>query len=94
MAVAACTYAVSLESDLPDGQILLQVTPAGAFLPSDGRTMDSPPWNLTAASAASVIERFRSRNQPSVIDYEHQTLNKEKRPARPSRRLDARFALD
>ena len=58
--------------------VMLQITPANEFLPSDGREMDSPPWNLTAASAQHVIERFRALRNPPVIDYEHQTLNKEK----------------
>ncbi len=80
IALAACTYGVPTKTDLPGGLIMLQVTPAGTFLPGDGRTMDSPPWNIDAASAAAVIERFRAvaTAQPPVIDYEHQTLNKEK----------------
>lgn len=80
IALAACTFGVPTKTELPGGQILLQVTPAGTFLPSDGREMDSPPWNIDAVSAAAVIERFRAMaaKQPPVIDYEHQTLNKEK----------------
>ena len=60
--------------------ITIQVLPAGEFKPSDGRPMDSPPWNIDATSAQAVIDRFNARNkgQPLVIDYEHQTLNKEK----------------
>jgi phage I-like protein len=60
--------------------ITIQVLPAGAFGPADGRSMDSPPWNIDATSAPAVIDRFkaRSQSQPLVIDYEHQTLNKEK----------------
>lgn len=80
IALAACTFGVPTKTELPGGLILLQVTPAGTFMPSDGREMDSPPWNIDAASAAAVIERYRATaaRQPPVIDYEHQTLNKEK----------------
>lgn len=78
VAVAACTFAASTKNTLPDGKVLLQVTPSGAFMPTDGREMDSPPWNITSASAQAVIDRFRARRNPGVIDYEHQTLNKEK----------------
>lgn len=78
VAVAACTYSLAGASEVDGGLVLLPLTPAGEFLPSDGRTLDSPPWNICAASAQAVIHRFRARNQPPVIDYEHQTLNKEK----------------
>jgi phage I-like protein len=76
MAVSVCTYALPTK-ELPSGLVLLQVTPAGEFLPSDGRAMDSPPWNIDGAIAQRVIERFEQRKQPAVIDYEHQTLLKE-----------------
>ena len=87
IAIAACALAlptldahaalVSADQPLPEGHVLLQVFPAGEFMPSDGRKMDSPAWRIDAASAADVIERFRARGQPAVVDYEHQTLHKE-----------------
>ena len=87
LAIAACALAlptldahaglVDPAQPLPDGQVLLQVFPAGEFLPSDGRPMDSPAWRISASTAQKVIARFRARRQPVVIDYEHQTLNKE-----------------
>ncbi len=78
VAIQACTYQVPAKTRLQGGQILLQVTPAGSFAPSDGREMDSPPWNIDAASAQAVIQRFAAAtaSQPLVLDYEHQTLNK------------------
>lgn len=78
VAIQACTYQVPAKTRLQGGQILLQVTPAGSFTPSDGREMDSPPWNIDAASAQAVIQRFAAAtaSQPLVLDYEHQTLNK------------------
>lgn len=78
LAVAACTYALAGSTEIDGGLVLLQLTPAGEFLPSDGRKLDSPPWNIDAASAQAVIDRFHALSNPPVIDYEHQTLNKEK----------------
>lgn len=74
IAIAACSFGLpKLEGD----SLWLQVTPAGAFAPSDGRAMDVPAWHLDAASASALIRRFRARQTPPVLDYEHQTLHKE-----------------
>ena len=77
MALAQCSYSVAALSAQPDGRVLLQVTPAQDFTPADGRTMDVPAWRMNSTIAARVIAAFSSE-QPAVIDYEHQTLNKEK----------------
>lgn len=77
IAVAACTYQVPQTSG-DDGLTLIQFTPAGEFLPGDGRKLDVPSWRIDAASAQAVIARHAARTQPVVIDYEHQTLHKEK----------------
>lgn len=74
IALAACTYELQ---DFGGPTALIQVTPAGEFRPSDGRDMDVSAWRINAALAARVIERFRDRRVPPVIDYEHQTLRKE-----------------
>lgn len=74
IAVAACAFAVAPGEGT---RVLLQLTPAGAFTPNDGRPMDPPQWRIDAASAQRLIERFRARKLPPVIDYEHQTLHKE-----------------
>ena len=76
IALAACTFQVPAPG--ADGLTLIQFTPAGSFGPSDGRPLDVPAWRIDAASAQSVIARHAARTQPVVIDYEHQTLNKEK----------------
>lgn len=76
IAVAACTYQVPAAGS--DGLTLIQVTPAGDFRPADGRELDVPAWRIDANSAQVVIARHAARTQPVVIDYEHQTLNKEK----------------
>lgn len=74
IAIAACSFVLPpVEGD----SLWLQVTPAGAFVPSDGRAMDVPAWRIDAASASALIQRFRARKTPPVLDYEHQTLHKE-----------------
>lgn len=76
IALVACSYAIApLGADT--NEIILQLTPAGNFLPADGRKLDVPSWRIDAAVATQVIDRFNARNQPVVIDYEHQTLHKE-----------------
>lgn len=73
VAVSACAFAVTppaADSNL----IEVQLTPAGEFRPRDGRKMPVPAWKIDAAIAASVIDRFRARRTPPVVDYEHQTL--------------------
>ena len=74
-AVAACSFAATGAPDT-NGRVLLQLTPAQDFQPSDGRTMDVPAWRINADIAREVISRFNPA-QPPVIDYEHQTLHKE-----------------
>lgn len=76
IALAPCAFVLpSVGSD--DALIEIQVTPAGAFLPRDGRELPVPHWTIDAATAAQVIQRFRSRHTSPVIDYEHQTLHAE-----------------
>jgi len=79
VAIAACSFELAGQEPDAAGLVKLQVTPHGVFLPSDGRPMeDAPSWRIDAASAQRVIDRFRARKLAPVIDYEHQTLNKEK----------------
>lgn len=74
VAIAACSFQLP---KLEDGSTWIQITPAGEFLPMDGRPMDVPAWRIDAASAASVVQRAKARQTPPVLDYEHQTLKKE-----------------
>ena len=78
VAVAACAFSalVADAQDAGNGRVLMQVTPAQDFLPSDGRAMDVPAWRINAAIATRVIAEHNPA-QPPVIDYEHQTLHKE-----------------
>ncbi|GAB1382581.1 hypothetical protein MASR1M50_09000 [Burkholderiales bacterium] len=79
VAVAACLFdAAGLQEAgaAPAGRVLMQITPAGDFGPSDGRALDVPAWRVDAAIAARVIAAHNPA-QPLVIDYEHQTLNAE-----------------
>ena len=76
IAIAACTYQIPAAGE--DGLTLIQFTPAGEFKPGDGRALDVPAWRIDAAQAQAVIARHAARKQPVVIDYEHQTIHKEK----------------
>lgn len=78
VAIAACTFAVQAAQG--DNPLLrrVQFFPAGEFRSGDTRPEEVPAWRIDAASAAAVIRRFNDRQKPLVIDYEHQTLNKEK----------------
>lgn len=75
VAIAACAFAAA-PVDAGAGRVLLQLTPAQDFTPSDGREMDVPAWRINADIAARVVAAFNAQ-QPPVIDYEHQTLHKE-----------------
>lgn len=57
-----------------------QLLPAGAFKARDGRPFDTDDghWHLTAEIAATLIANASTLGQDILIDYEHQTLNKEK----------------
>lgn len=76
IALAACSY--SLGAVAADNTIWLQVTPAGHFTPSDGREMKVSSWYIDAQVAEKAIARFSARRNKRVVDYEHQTLLKEK----------------
>ena len=52
----------------------IQLFPAGEFRASDGRPRDVPAWVINAEIAASIIADFESRENLTVIDFEHQTL--------------------
>lgn len=75
-AIAACSYSLALPV-ASSNEIILQLTPAGAFTPADDREMAVPNWFIDSAIASRVIDKFNQRTQPVVIDYEHQTLWKE-----------------
>lgn len=57
-----------------------QLLPAGAFKARDGRPFDTEDghWHLNAEIAATLIAKASTLGQDLLIDYEHQTLNKEK----------------
>lgn len=75
IALAACTFALSASAD---NTVQIQLTPAGDFKPWDGRELKPGRWHIDQAVAAAVIERFGARKNPRVLDYEHQTLHKER----------------
>ena len=58
----------------------IRLLPDGAFAARDGRpgTLTGGnlnAWNLSGPGAEHVLERWRRRETPLVIDYEHQSLN-------------------
>ncbi|PZP64186.1 MAG: protease [Pseudoxanthomonas spadix] len=81
---AATAFNVAVASSFPlgkidaDGNLVVQVMPDGDFGPNDGRPMDVPAWRMNAANAQRVIAAHAKRKTPLVIDYDHQTLYKEK----------------
>lgn len=77
-ALAQFSYSVAALTAQANGRVLLQVTPAQDFTPADGRPMDVAAWRINRAIAERVIAAFSAGQQPAVIDYEHQTLNKER----------------
>ena len=76
IALAACAFSVQAPA-AGSNLIEIQLTPAGAFKPSDGRPLQVAAWHIDQAIATRVIERFKARKNPPVVDYEHQTLHKE-----------------
>ncbi len=56
-------------------QVTVQLLPAGLFRAQDGRPQDIPGWRLDAAAAQRLIAQAQARANPTVIDYEHQTLH-------------------
>lgn len=75
VALAACAFA--LPTPGTDNTIEIQLTPAGEFLPSDGREMKVAAWRIDAGIAARAIATTLARATRPVVDYEHQTLLKE-----------------
>lgn len=75
IALAACSSPLGKPEN---GKLWVQVTPCGSFRAIDGRPHDVDAWFIDAASAKAVIDCFNARKNDAVIDYEHQTLNKEK----------------
>lgn len=65
--VASCAISVSAGNEI-------QLFPAGEFRASDGRPKDAPHWLINAELAAAIIADFETRQNKTVIDYEHQTL--------------------
>lgn len=56
----------------------LRILPSGVFRTNDGRPASLPGWRLDGAIAKRVIASRPAQAGPYLIDYEHQTLNKEK----------------
>lgn len=75
IALAACSFQLAAGDATT---VSIQLTPAGDFTPWDGRELKPGRWHIDDAVAAAVIDRFAARKNPRVLDYEHQTLHKER----------------
>lgn len=75
LAIVACAFDLAA---LQGNGNWIQLMPAGAFTPNDGRALDVDAWRIDEAIASRVIARWRARKNRVVIDYEHQTLHKER----------------
>ncbi|WP_274571559.1 phage protease [Neisseria leonii] len=75
--LAVCSF----EASPQNGRI--QLLPYGEFRAIDGRPFDAPAWYLTEENGLNVADSANSSRNQLVVDYEHQTLHKEKngRPA-------------
>lgn len=76
--IAVASLAASL--DLQDGQAPTEfrLIPAGPFQSWDGRPGNGLSWQLSDQQAAVIVSAALARQTDYVIDYEHQTLHKEK----------------
>lgn len=70
--LAACSFEVQPH----DGRI--QLLPYGEFRAIDGRPTDVPAWYLTEENGRDVVDLANASRNQLVVDYEHQTLHKEK----------------
>ena len=73
LALAACSMALNNAN----GSNRIQLLPAGAFRATDGRPLDVASWFVDAAQAQIIIGHMQSTPVDLVIDYDHQTLQKE-----------------
>ena len=72
LTLAACSFEVQPK----DGRI--QLLPDGEFRAIDGRPHDAPAWYLTEENGRDVVDLANASRNQLVVDYEHQTLHKEK----------------
>lgn len=71
--IAFCAQA--LNGRVPDE---LRLVPSGEFRGMDGRPEDAPHWISGVSDAEQIVSMLKQRQVKLVIDYEHQTLHKEK----------------
>lgn len=76
----APTALAALTFDLASGQGEFQLLPDGAFRAGDGsgRPAEVDAWHIDADIARALLARLAAKPKDLLIDYEHQTLLKEK----------------
>ncbi|EAR7071112.1 hypothetical protein J8N54_001653 [Salmonella enterica] len=87
-AIAALTSELSTQGPLAvmsaeivdAGDGWYQLLPAGEFSARDGRPFDVPggKWLMDETAFSFIQASYDSNDQPIVVDYNHQTLNKDK----------------
>jgi len=81
IAIACLSLGLVQDGSLTPKQVPteIQLTPAGRFRSVDGRPHDAKEgWLIDADIAATLIKNAAALKNDIVIDYEHQTLNKER----------------
>lgn len=73
-------YTAALTATQSDGSVgaapsEIQLFPAGQFRADDGRPANVAGWVMTQKQASALIAMQAARKNPTVIDFEHQTLN-------------------
>ncbi|GAB2182668.1 phage protease [Denitratisoma sp. agr-D3] len=76
VAIAALASSLVIQGDAPATEFRL--IPAGEFQAVDGRPGNGKKWSLTQWRADLIIAAAHARQSDMVIDYDHQTLHKEK----------------
>lgn len=80
LSISICALSLAISPVNNRAPQKIQLTPAGHFSASDGRPFEIPghSWFIDADIASLVIANTYKTNNKLVIDYEHQTLLKEK----------------
>ena len=78
LALAALTFEIQIAHDGVPKSSRIQLLPYGEFRSAtDDRPTDVPAWFLTEENGNDVARLANAAQNDLVIDYEHQTLNKE-----------------
>lgn len=60
-------------ASIPQAGNEFQLFPAGEFRTGDGRPKEIAAWVMTSQIAQRLIDAFKAKKNPMLVDYEHQT---------------------